>query len=493
MKIFTRILIWGLLLFPMYASAQTATEKRTYEVEAVWKDLWGYSEWISYRVPVYYDNDDNVVKHGLFSINHRSDQTARFGEKCILTYVVSGNYVKGKLNGVLSVEKAASVTQGLLKTKATLNFANGVPTGTWTFMESATRNGQTLTLKCTITINDGHVVSYNYAKNNFKINSDGTFSGTLGGDVYKKCLNTTKFIRKTGEITKVDESTKSLINAFVAGTMTESDLLAKGFALERGDEWMSALDVYNEISYFASKLEVGHYMKDASSCSLVSIIRATEKKSAQYPALILKRVNVISTEDVVAKANTIKNAYTINERAGGVCWNDIEYYFGTNKIEISGNTYYFADDARLKIEEVVKEAVELHREKKRIEEERLAEQKRLQEIEKQKAKIQMICDYLVAQATSTSISYDDQVYRYFDSEGLDEYWRLDLGKVIKPFCKIVDCKLVSIENQGATNVAVLDITKFNKKGNITYRLPVTIVDGKILVTSINFSNATVVE
>ena len=61
MKIFTRILIWGLLLFPMYASAQAATEKRTYEVEAVWKDLWGYSEWISYRVPVYYDNDDNVV------------------------------------------------------------------------------------------------------------------------------------------------------------------------------------------------------------------------------------------------------------------------------------------------------------------------------------------------------------------------------------------------------------------------------------------------
>lgn len=490
MKIFTRILIWGLLLFPMYVSAQTATEKRTYEVEAVWKDLWGYSEWISYRVPVYYDNDDNVVKHGLFSINHRSDQTARFGEKCILTYVVSGNYVKGKLNGVLSVEKAANVTQGLLKTKATLNFANGVPTGTWTFMESATRNGQTLTLKCTITINDGHVVSYNYARNNFKINSDGTFSGTLGGDVYKKCLNTTKFIRKTGEITKVDESTKSLINAFVAGTMTESDLLAKGFVLERGDEWMSALDVYNEISYFASKLEVGHYMKDASSCSLVSIIRATEKKSAQYPALILKRVNVISTKDVVAKANTIKNAYTINERAGGVCWNDIEYYFGTNKIEISGNAYYFADDARLKIEEVVKEAVELHREKKRLEEERLAEEKRLQEIERQKAKIQAICDYIVRQQKAFSICWDDSALKYFDGTGMGEYWRLDFEKAIKPFCKIAGCKIVSYDPSGEV---VLEIVKLNKKGNIIYHLPVKIVDGKMLAKSFDISNATVVE
>ena len=142
-----------------------------------------------------------------------------------------------------------------------------------------------------------------------------------------------------------------------------------------------------------------------------------------------------------------------------------------------------AEEKRLERERIAEE--------KRLEQERIAEEKRLQEIKKRREKIQPICDYLVANATPTSISYDDQVDRYFDSKGLDEYWRLELGKVIKPFCKIVACKLVSYETQGDTDVAVLDITK--KKGNITYRLPVTIVNGKILVTSINVSNATVVE
>ena len=70
---------------------------------------------------------------------------------------------------------------------------------------------------------------------------------------------------------------------------------------------------------------------------------------------------------------------------------------------------------------------------------------------------------------------------------------MDLSKKIKPFCKIEDCKVFSCETKEDAVVAVLDITKYDKKGNITYRVPVTIKYGKILVTSIDFSNATVVE
>ena len=108
-------------------------------------------------------------------------------------------------------------------------------------------------------------------------------------------------------------------------------------------------------------------------------------------------------------------------------------------------------------------------------------------------KIQPICDFLVSEKSALSISYNTEVDKYFNPTGLSSTWRLDLKKKIKPFCKIADCKIFSCESKEDTIVAVLDITKYNKKGNITYRVPVTIVYGKILVTSIDFSNATIVE
>ena len=144
-----------------------------------------------------------------------------------------------------------------------------------------------------------------------------------------------------------------------------------------------------------------------------------------------------------------------------------------------------AEEKRLEQERIAEE--------KRLQQERAAEERRLQEIERQRKQIQPICDYLVLGKSALSICYGEQAGNYFDPTGLSSTWALDLEKAIKPFCKIVACKLVSYENQGDANVAVLDITKFNKKGDITYRVPVTIVNGKILVTSINFSNATVVE
>ena len=140
-----------------------------------------------------------------------------------------------------------------------------------------------------------------------------------------------------------------------------------------------------------------------------------------------------------------------------------------------------AEEKRLEQERIAEE--------RRLQQERIADERRLQEIEKQRKQIQPICDYLVAQKTPLNICYSEEVGRYFDPAGLSDTWKLDLDKAIKPFCKIAGCTLVSFEN----GVAVLDITKFNKKGNITYRVPVTIKDGKILVTSISFSNATVVE
>lgn len=51
--------------------------------------------------------------------------------------------------------------------------------------------------------------------------------------------------------------------------------------------------------------------------------------------------------------------------------------------------YYFTDEAELKYEEAIKADLE----EKRLQEERIAEARRLLEIEKQKRQILSICDY----------------------------------------------------------------------------------------------------
>lgn len=521
MKTIARILLLG-LLFPMYAFAQNATEQREYEVRVEWEDMQGYAEYVSYKVPIYYDDDDNVIKHGPFKINHKSDLTSRAqGNKCVIAYIVSGNYVNGKLDGVLSLEKSATISAGVLKVKGTLNFVNGEPDGTWTFTETVSGGGQTGSAKLVIIFKDKKLISFNINDGNecFTINTDNnTFSGTHNGKVYKNGLNTSEFIRKTGEKTKPDETVTNLINGFLAGTMSESDIIAKGFGFERSWPW--AYYEYDNLRYYISKLKAAHFMDEAQYSSYSSAVHEIEHSNDINPALTLKRGNVKSVEEMIAIANTIKTAGEVSEGTYQIDWSEKEYgggewykyEYGKNYIVISNKFYYFTDEAELKFEEAIKTTLEEKRlekeriaeekrleqeriaEERRLQQERIAEERRLQEIEKQRKLIQPICDYLVEQRIPSSIGYDDQVSRYFDSTGLDaEYWRLDLVAAIKPFCKIVGCQLVNLENQGDTNVAILDITKFNKKGNITYRVPVTIKDGKILVTSINFSNATVVE
>ena len=513
MKTFIRILFLGLLVLPICAFAQKATDQKEFQMKVRWDDLDGYSERISYKVPIYYDNDDNAIKHGPLKINFKRDLSAQVRQKCIISHNISGNYVNGKLNGVLSVEQVITVTQGSLKIKGILNFVNGIPTGTWKFTKIGTMGNKSETIASSATFKDSLLVSYNDGKNNFTINNDGKFSGTLNGDVYKNNLKTNKFIRKTGETTTPDETAQSLINNLISGTISESDLITKGFALEkhRGTNSIDIDDIFCDLRINLEILGINSLM-NTERASYVTVGRTTEEILKKEGTCTLKRVNLISAEELTEKASSIKNATYVKNEAHRIYWEtdniEYEHEFNTNKIYISRNLYYFTDDAKSKIEIAIKEAIEERRkEQERIAEEQRKEQERIAEgiIRKQ---TQPICDYLVEQRTSLNISYDDKASVHFDSSGLEEPWRLNLSKAIKPFCKIVDCKIVDFKIISSQTYdyatygfdafkyeieAILDITKYNKKGNITYRIPVTIVDGRILITSLNFSKATVIE
>jgi hypothetical protein len=101
----------------------------------------------------------------------------------------------------------------------------------------------------------------------------------------------------------------------------------------------------------------------------------------------------------------------------------------------------------------------------------------------------------VSQKTSQKIAYDLSAINYFEPDVAGIGWQSDLKKAIKPFCKIVDCKIISLDKGLYVTKAVLEITKYvsKKKGTITYHVPVTINNDKILISSICISNATVVK
>lgn len=373
----------GLLLFPVSAFAQKATEQRAYEIRVEWEDLQGYSERVPYKVPIYYDADDNVVMHGPLKINYKHDLSSRVGQKCIIAYNVTGNYVNGKLEGTLSLEKSVTVSVGVIKVKGTINFVNGEPAGTWNFIESITENGKTMSGKLAIVFKDNKLVSFNIndGKECFTID-DNIFSGTHDGKVYKKGVNTSEFIRKTGERTKLDEAAKKLVDGFIAGTISESDLIAQGYGFERRQPWR--FYDYDNLRYYISKLMAAHFMADVQYQLYSRAVHDVENNQEIEPTRTLKRVDVISAEEMVQKANYIITAeegrFYVREDeiyCGGsdyfTCYPDY-YIFKTS----DGKEYSFTEESKLKFLEAVEKALE----ERQVYLERLAEQKRAEILER---------------------------------------------------------------------------------------------------------------
>ena len=430
MKTIFRILMLGFLLFPLCASAQKATGEKEYNVRIEWEEMQGYSSWASYKVPIYYDDDDNVVKHGPFKVNYKEDLTARVGKKVILTYNASGSYINGKLDGVVSIEQLISTHLGSYKTVGTLNFVNGVPYGTWTFAQTIAAGNENESYSLSVTIKDNKIVNYN--KNGlgyFEINSDGTFSGRLGGEDYKNSVNISTFIRKTGEETELDETAQNLINAFIAGSMSESDLLAKGYIFEK-TSWENLCNP-NTLNSYVSILSATYFMKgDGVSVSIDDLIKSTKNDKNISSAHKLKRVNLMSAEDLISKAQTtkIKTAYSVTAEKDYIHWGGCTYYYNSNYVQIDNECYYFTDDVKFKF----KEAIDAGLEERRLEEERKAEEERLKEE-------QEVRD-VVANELKSIIGVSD--YR-------------NINKNLAQFCPIVGFEILDLQKESSGNYYII--------------------------------------
>ena len=583
MKRIVGILIGVFLFSPSIILAQNVMERNsTLEVE--WEELDGYSDLVISCNQGYYDENDYWIKHGPCKVTFKEDLSSQVGQKLIITYNVSGNYVNNKLNGILTTEKSIITRSVSIKTNGKLNFNLDNPTGTWMFTETVTANGQSETDKVTLSFQDNRSVVINSKDLNFKVNNGNvTFSGTINWEVYKNNVNTSKFIRtKSGiwEHCNVNDEAKSLINAYIAGSMSESDLIAKGYAFDKNKEYN--FNYTGGLYSYMEKLQVRDFWGKYNSC--LSLILPDDK-----PVLLtLKTVHVKSAEELIAIAGTIKNvpldefvsaadadayrAGVIDAQAAEIAQNMADnaadyaadygvvdfdyaaaysaaarnlaeyvklkssddgadlswkvrddpsdfypssyvYKYNQNTIEVNGGVYYFTDEAKLQFQKAIMQSLEYRRlerariaeekrleqeriaEERRIEQERLAEERRLREIEMQKKRLQPICDFLVLQKTSQKIAYDLSAINYFEPDVAGIGWQSDLKKAIKPFCEIVDCKIISLDKGLFVTKAVLEITKYvsKKKGTIKYHVPVSIYDDRILISSMNILNAIIVE
>lgn len=604
MKTITRLFIWGLLLFPLYAFAQTHKESIIFSA-----DSGGPMDFVGdYTYQFIRQQDGSKLEQGPFdmkaSINQEFEYKLLWRATVKGTYNLNGSHSNGNLNGPLtmSANLTMSATNGDNGTYSTLfrgNFKNGVPEGNFTVDHKYTQP-----IKVNVNYKDGVLVGSYYVKGwddhslPFMTSGTLTSNGELTGTWTFENLKEKRYVTFANGVAikqhDYDTDMCAKAKAYASGSISKESLLKDNICVLKGslmlgrDAWTQIL--HNGIDWeklggytFANAESIEYYYLKRLILLSPEGYEKFKNGLVEYIKFGGKRVQPTADyepEDIRIKSAAYYNAnnLTLDEKCG-------LYYMGVNMnfevfakycvgpIEKTHCKVYFTMDQYDEIQQLMHEArmlsidkvpiadleysvrsgyehkivadfkqcpfdtnvivyhdlysIDRHKRDEVLYYSRdvfedyfiaqgcaktileaspqdrhdiinkknhvLLEEKRLQEMERQKKLIQPICDYLVLGKTAFNICYSEQADNYFDSKGLSSTWKLDLEKAIKPFCKIVACTFVSLENQGDNNVAVLDITKFNKKGNITYRLPVTIVNGKILVTSISFSNATVVE
>lgn len=93
-------------------------------------------------------------------------------------------------------------------------------------------------------------------------------------------------------------------------------------------------------------------------------------------------------------------------------------------------------------------------------------------------------DFILANRTPTSIAFDENFSRYLFFDKKSEYWKLDVEKILKPFCPVVGCKIVSV----TADSAVCHWSVQGKKKVIsTYELTLKIYKGRLVIDAETFN------
>lgn len=223
-------------LLPCVVTAQTRKTQVKEQTFTKWFPNVELSDDVTLKTNIYYDADDNEVRHGAASVKHSRNLNYN-GVVGKLTYTASGNYVDGVLNGAVNISMLESFSRPKSVSFTTIlvaNYANGVPTGTWKIEEIATMGAQKETYSLVITYGaDGVIRTLKSSNGNRDVvfNADSTFSGTYKGEKYIHNILVSKFRRINGNHTELDEDAKKILNAYNNGEITKDDLINYGYLM----------------------------------------------------------------------------------------------------------------------------------------------------------------------------------------------------------------------------------------------------------------------
>lgn len=322
---------------------------------------------ITVNLTAYYDDNDNDVYHGPFSAKHLRNLNAN-GVVGKLEYTSSGKYADGKLEGALSITIAETFSRPYaISMKKTLvaSYKNGVPTGKWTASELGTLGGEKVNYSITANYEDGEITALSTSKGSsvtfefigtekswqdqIKIY---TVSGKWGEKTYVKGVDNSVFIRKNGNISKLDDEVKALLDDYAKGKITESELIQKGYIKERYDDITEGIfEYWDELlgisgAWNAHELSIIQYDKGKGGFRY----RTGNTQLHKYYSYRLRRVNLTPAETVIEALDqrdpSKEHLKTYRE------------YVSANHFDV----YYFDDAAKAKIiEHIDKKIAEITR------------------------------------------------------------------------------------------------------------------------------------
>lgn len=200
----------------------------------------------------YYDDNDNVVMHGLATAQG-TGVSPENNVPCSGSHSAKVNYKNGNLNGNMSVQTSLTVVQERKITFSyNANFTDGVPNGSWAIKHNMDFPGWGIKkYDISVLFNNGKVNKYQ--ETYLEDTKDGKssivyaldFSGGGVSGNYKRAgetketrlkygFCTNKFIRLSGEISELEDKEYNIINEIIAkkGKVNQDDYIEKGYCFE---------------------------------------------------------------------------------------------------------------------------------------------------------------------------------------------------------------------------------------------------------------------
>ena len=310
-------------------------------MDAQTREMQSKSDWVRLKFPsseliadveivssVYYDEDDNVIKHGKCSA-HKMEPLNRNGVVGKLEYTASCTYNENKLNGPLTVSLTESFTRPQaisLKRSLSANYTNGVPSGKWVVTENGQQGSKSENYTITVTWKDGEITSLVTSKGSSlvfeRVNPEAlvfSFTGKWGDESFVKGINKNYRRRKVGyssEQVPLDDAGKAILQDIEKGNLSIDGLVEKGYIADRDGNFVDDIfgyweELIGDNKYFVEGIGLKYYDPGYVYRCSDAYYSSTPY---MYPKMILQKVSLKPAENImqILKKNQISQ-YTLSQ------------------------------------------------------------------------------------------------------------------------------------------------------------------------------------